>query len=108
MLNYKLQRIVSSGNIHQQINLGHPLEVDVIAEQYIYCKLRIKDIKEQLVFKCFKKIDPNSKIVGRTDLKILISWNSREPTETHYDKMIVNVRIVASHIFFREGSSYSI
>jgi hypothetical protein len=32
MLNYKLQRIVSSGNIHQLMTMGQPLEVDLIAE----------------------------------------------------------------------------
>lgn len=79
--------------------LGQTRDVDVIAEQYIYCKLRIKDVKEQLLFKCLKKVDLSLKRTGRSDLKMMISWNHREPTEANCEKLIVNVRRIPVDIF---------
>jgi hypothetical protein len=50
-LNFKLSRLVSSGNVHQPLYMGQETYLDVIPDQITYCKVSIKGQKDQLVFK---------------------------------------------------------
>jgi len=50
-LNFRLSRLVSSGNVHQPLYMGQETYLDVIPDQVVYCKVSIKGIKDQLVFK---------------------------------------------------------
>jgi hypothetical protein len=88
-LNYRLSRIVSSGNVHTQIGYGQHKEIDVIAGQLIYCRVAILGLSEQLIFTINKKPEPFRTV--KSDLKIYLSWNHREPSEKQHNKAYTNV-----------------
>eukprot|EP00347_Sterkiella_histriomuscorum_P015694 403356050 len=49
-LNYKLLRIIATENIHQNINIGRPTEIEVIEEQPAYLKLNPKGYRSPAIF----------------------------------------------------------
>ena len=59
----------------------------------IYCKVPIRDVKDNLVFTVSRKpiYDPVTLKKRRPDLKIYVSWTVREPNENHHERLIEDV-----------------
>ena len=45
-LNLKLERIVSTESIHQELSLGNSKDLDIIPEQSIFARLPLKGLKD--------------------------------------------------------------
>jgi hypothetical protein len=55
----------------------------------------IKGVKDNLIFNCIKKAEDRkgAALMAAVKVKIMLSWNSREPNENHCDKLILNVNL---------------
>ena len=99
-MNFKLARIVKTGNIHQEIYLGNSKEIDCIPGELILVKIIFRGLKDQMLVKVDFKLDKKRpKHLPKPDYKAYMSLTVREPTESNCDRVVVNVRFFLFNIF---------
>ncbi|CDW79271.1 UNKNOWN [Stylonychia lemnae] len=83
-----LDQIDSTENIHQNLMVGRPIEVEVIEEQPAYCRINPKGYKSPAIF----HIDYRGETAKRQvkDVKIYASTIHREPSDAHCEKQFAN------------------
>ena len=70
-LNYQVQKIANSANLHKELTIGFSTEVDAIPEELVYARFKIKQLKEAVKF--IISWGPKVSQEVRSDLRIYIS-----------------------------------